>query len=110
MLILLWLSMFIHWSIFAIIRYNNWLACIIVNFPTKTKTVIVKGISLIRVYRKVNEICVISIEISPGLGRNRENVNEVERTVGKSIETGNMKQEIIAFPSSPSLLISKTRV
>jgi hypothetical protein len=71
--------MFTHWSILTIIRYSNWLACVAVIVPTKTKTVIVKGISLISVYWEFNEICVFSIEISQVVGRNRENVNEIGR-------------------------------
>lgn len=79
------------------------------KLPTKTKTVIVKGLCLIRVYWKYNDICVISIEISPGFGRNRENVNEFERGVGQKIEIGHINQELTVFPSFPSVLISKTR-
>lgn len=90
MLTLLWFSMFTHWSLLSIIRYRNWLACVAVIFPTKTKTVIVEGISLIRVFWEFNEICVISTEIGQVVGRNRENVNEVGKGVGKSPGIGHV--------------------
>lgn len=32
----------------CLLSYSNWLACVVVLFPTETKTVIVEGISLIR--------------------------------------------------------------
>lgn len=68
----------------TIIRYSNWLTCIAIIFPTKTKTVIVKGLYLIRVCSEFNEICVISTVISQVFGRNHENVNEIRSEVGKS--------------------------
>ena len=81
MLILLWFSMFTHWSVLSIIRCSNWLACVAVLFPTKTKTVIVEGISLITVFWEFNDICVISTEIIQAVGRNRENVNEIGKGI-----------------------------
>lgn len=63
MLILLWFSMFIYWLFLFIIRYRNWLVCVVVIFLIKIKIVIVEGIFLIRVFWEFNEICVIFIEI-----------------------------------------------
>lgn len=101
MLILLWFSMFTHWSVLSIIRYSNWLACVAVLFPTETKTVIVEGISLIRVFWEFNEICVISTEISQVVGRNRENVNETEKGIEKSVGTGYVNHRNCCFSQLP---------
>lgn len=109
MLILLWFSMFTHRSILSIIRYSNWLACGAVIFPTKTKTVVVGGISLIRVFWEFNEIHVISPEISQVVGRNRENVNEVGKGVGKTVGTGHVNHRNGCFSQLPFFLMSKTR-
>lgn len=73
-----------HFSVMSIIRQSNWLACVAVIFPTKTKAVLVEGISLIRVFWEFNEICVISSEISQVVGRNRENVNEMGKGLGRA--------------------------
>lgn len=73
-----------HWPVMSIIRYSNWLASVVVIFPTKTKEVLVEGISLIRVFWEFNEICVISSEISQVVGRNRENVNETGKDLGRA--------------------------
>lgn len=74
-----------HWSVMSAIRYSNWLACVAVIFPTKTKTVIVEGLSLIRAFWEFSEICVISSEISQVVGRNRENVNETGKGLGRTL-------------------------
>ena len=101
MLILLWSSMFTHWSVLSIIRYSNCMACVAVICPTKTKTVIIKGISLIRVFWEFNEICVISTEISQVVGRNRENVNEIGKGIEKSVGTGHVNHRNCCFSQLP---------
>lgn len=58
------------------------MAYVAVTLPRKTKTVVIKGISLIWVYWEFNEICVISFEISQVVGWNRENVNELGEELG----------------------------
>lgn len=101
MLILLWLGIFTQRSILSIIRYSNWLACVAVIFPTKTTTVIVEGISLIRASWEFNEIYVIFPEISQVVGRNRENVNEIGKGVGKTIGTDHVNHRNCCFSQRP---------
>lgn len=85
----------------SFIRYSNWLAYAAAIFPTKTKTVIVKGISLIRVFWEIRAICVISSEISQVVGRNRENVNETGRGVEKSFSAGHVNHRNCCFSQRP---------
>lgn len=110
MLTLLWFSMFTHWLIWTIIRYSNWLAYVAVTLPRKTKTVVIKGISLIWVYWEFNEICVISFEISQVVGWNRENVNELGEELGRlwrlvmwTAETAVFQASLLVFHPNKSL-------